>query len=65
MAMSDASVMTLKGTSGWGCTRRVALARASLISWKAVLADMVHCSSRLFGAIDLIIKLSGVQIVAQ
>ena len=42
MAMSDASVMTLIGTLGWGWTRRVALASAALMSWKAVVAAVVH-----------------------
>ena len=59
------TVMMLIGASGWGCTRRVALASASLISWKAVVAISVHFSSRLLGAVDLSIELSGVMIVAQ
>ena len=37
-AMSKASVMMLVGTSGFGCERRVALVRASLIVVKAAVA---------------------------
>ena len=63
--MSDASIMTLIGASGWGCSRRVALASAFLISWKVVVAVLVHGSSQLLGAVDFVIKLSEVRIVAQ
>ena len=41
-AMSEASVMMLVGASGFGCERRVALARASLIVAKAAVAFSLH-----------------------
>ena len=56
--MSDASVIMLIGAGALA-------ASASLISWKAVVAAVVHCSSRLLGAVNLSIELSGVKIVAQ
>ena len=57
--------MTFIGASGWGCTRSVALASASLISWKAAVAAVVQHSSRLLGAVHFNMEFSGVKIVAQ
>ena len=41
-AMSEASVMMLVEASGFGCERRVALARSSLIVAKAAVAFSLH-----------------------
>ena len=65
MVTSDASVMTLTGVSGLGCTRSVALATASLISWKAAVADMVHCRVWLLFAVEYSSELSRVRMAAQ
>ena len=64
MATSDASVMTLTGASGLGCTKRVTLASVSLICWKASVAAGVHCRVQLFVAVDFNSELSGVRMVA-
>ena len=64
MATSDASVIMLTGASGLGCTKSVALASVSLISWKAVVAAGVHCKVRLLVEVDFSSELSGVRMVA-
>ena len=40
----EASVRMQVGAFGWGWTKRVALARASLIDWKAAVAASVQVS---------------------
>ena len=64
MATSDASIMTLRGAFGLGCTRSVALASASLMSLKAAVAGGVHCSTRLLIAVVFNSEFSGVRIAA-
>ena len=64
MATSDASVMTLRGAFGLGCTRSVALASASMMSLNAVVAGGVHCSARLLVAVVFNSAFSGVRIAA-
>ena len=44
-ARSEASVTIQVRASDFGCTKRVALARASLTVAKAARASSVHCSS--------------------
>ena len=51
MAMSDASVITLIAAPGLGCTRSVALAKASLIALKEVMAAVFHCRVRLLAEV--------------
>ena len=43
--MSEASTTTLVGASSFGCMRRVAVAKASLMVVKAVVAASVQASS--------------------
>ena len=60
----DASVITLTGASGLGCTKSVTLASVFLISWKAVVAAGVHCTMWLLVGVDFSSELSGVRMVA-
>ena len=65
MATSEASVITLIGASGLGCTNNVAFANAVLISSKAVVATESHWRERLLAGVAFSKALSGVRISAQ
>ena len=62
IAMSDASVITLIGAPGLGCTRSVALARASLIARKEVIAAGFHSRVRLLAEVVFNNAFNGVRI---